>query len=561
MPATKEIEALPVVEIPSIETLDVEPARTRVRAWVDEAIIVDSTGALVLREGNFSPVYYFPQNDVRMDRFTKTEHSTYCPFKGNASYWTLRVGERALQNVMWSYEHPYEEARQLAKYVAFYTDRLDAVHAEPQGEPDGQSCVPASKGSALKPTVHKHPGSAQVPAQANPLLTWLLYEAPMLTTPAQLTAELAQRLQACGMELARLNVVIRTLHPQIVGHAYRWAFGLQDVEIFPLSYELLQTAEYLNSPFVPIYEGAGGIRRRLFGDAPQLDYPILSKLREEGVTDYVAMPLVFSDGALHVLTLCSYRQGGFTTQELGWLYEVLAVLARLYEVHARKGIALNLLQTYLGPQTGGRVLDGKIRRGDAEDISAVIWFCDLRSSTQLAQRLGRRAFLRLLNEFFDHLAAPIARHGGEILRFIGDAALAIFPIARDEHASCQAHDAVTRALTAVDEAVARVAAMNAARSAKSEITVDFGIGLHLGEVTYGNIGTDERLEFTVIGEAANFAARVEAQCKSLGHNVLLSAAVAAHFPGRFASLGHHELRGVPGKHKLFTLESGLGGIA
>lgn len=512
-----------------------DAVQTRVRAQFGGIDIADSQRTIVLHEGRLAPVVYFPREDVRMDLMTPSADSTFCPFKGNASYWTLALDGREAEQVMWSYEQPYSEVRPIAHYVAFYTELLDNWF-------EGESEV-------AKPTL------AVEGPYANPLLSWLLTQAPFQDSPAAITAGLADRLNANDMDLVRLNVVVRTLHPQRVGHAYRWdREDKNGVDTFELSYELIHSEEYQNSPFVPIYEGAAGIRRRLDIDEPVLDYPILEELHSIGVSDYVAMPLLFSDGSIHALTMCTDRPGGFSTRQLGQLYEVLAVLARLYEVHANRSTALNVLDAYLGRLSGERVLEGQIRRGDADDIDAIIWFCDLRESTPLAQSMSRHEFLQLLNDFFDAMAGPVLDHGGEVLRFIGDAALAIFPIDSNlvEGGVCTVGTALDRALDAVDAVHSAMATLNEARVAQGQVPLDFGIGLHKGEVTYGNIGTRERLEFTVIGEAANFAARVEGQCRELGHTVLVSEAVARVYPSRFRSLGPVVLKGVEELQTMYT---------
>jgi len=239
--------------------------------------------------------------------------------------------------------------------------------------------------------------------------------------------------------------------------------------------------------------------------------------------------------------------------------------------------AASLLDIYLGPHAGERVLNGLIRRGDREDIRAVIWFCDLRGSTPLAQAMSRDEFLACLNEFcdlrgstplaqamsrdeflaclnefFDCVAGAVLDHGGQILRFIGDAALAIFPI-EDEPDDTGLQASCTRAIAAAREASARMKSYNARRVKESKQELGYGIGLHVGEVSYGNIGTGNRLEFTVIGEAANLAARIESLSKSLGEPVLLSAAFAACNPDDVVSLGEHPLKGIDAPQEIFAL--------
>jgi adenylate cyclase len=205
--------------------------------------------------------------------------------------------------------------------------------------------------------------------------------------------------------------------------------------------------------------------------------------------------------------------------------------------------AQNILDAYLGPNAGAKVLAGQIKRGDAQDIDAVIWFCDLRDSTPLADSMGRREFLALLNEYFECVLGPVLERQGEVLRFIGDAALAIFPV------NGRPAEACAKALAAAQEAQARMDRLNQNRTPPLRC----GIGLHLGHLTYGNIGTPSRIEFTVVGAAANEAARIEALCKPLDVDLLVSERVARALPAAWRSLGTHTLRGVGDKMELFTL--------
>jgi adenylate cyclase len=229
----------------------------------------------------------------------------------------------------------------------------------------------------------------------------------------------------------------------------------------------------------------------------------------------------------------------------------------VFEVHATRQLAANLLDVYLGRQSGAKVLNGLVRRGDGDDVHAVIWFCDLRESTRLAETMSRTDFLRLLDQFFDATAGAVLAHGGEVLRFIGDASLAIFPISQagapEGAGSPQAVRACETALAAALDALARAGECNVARLAAGECRFDLGIGLHVGDVMYGNIGTPERLELSVIGAAANEAARVESMSKVLGRPLVMSQAFAQRVPSRVRSLGWHSLRGQATPRELFTL--------
>ncbi len=521
----------PVSQATQIFRFSFEPEAKQVSAHYQGITLADSNKVMLLQETRIAPVCYFPREDVRMDLFERSNYVTYCPFKGNAAHYSLRIGEIAADNILWSYEDPGEDSEHIKDYVAFYTDQVDILY------PGEQSMSPADQ---------------SLPVYANPLLNWVLQEAPAFDSSRELTAGFARQMRLANIPLWSLSVIIPILHPQVATFSQHWHSVTGKLVEREHDFESLLSPEYLNSPLVPIFEGAGGIRRRLDIEEPLLDFGILRDLHAEGATDYVAMPMHFSDGQINAVCISSNRPGGFTTSDLGHIYEILAVLGRIYEVHALQHKAASLLDTYLGPHAGKRVLDGLIRRGDGQDIRAVIWFCDLRGSTSLAQSMSRDEFLACLNEFFDCVAGPVLDQGGQILRFIGDAALAIFPIEDGLDDTCL-QAACNRAIAAAHEASSRIESANTRRVKESAPTLGYGIALHVGNVTYGNIGTGNRLEFTVIGEAANLTARIESMCKLLDEPVLLSAEFSRCGPDRFVSLGQHQLKGIDKPQEIFAL--------
>jgi len=517
----------------------IEDSPRRVRVIFNGVPVADSTRSRLLTEARLAPVHYFPRTDVRMDLLHPTRHRTYCPFRGNASYWTLTVGEHSAENAVWSYEEPYEEALAIKGYVAFHRERMDAIAEEGAG-------------------IGRAPALAEA-AGANPLLGWLVRDAPAVSSSRDLVEAFAHAMLAGGIPVWRMWLTIRTLHPQLLGTNYLWEDNGKGVQQNTVSRDVLDDPRFLESPVRPVFQGAGGLRRRLDVPNPVLDFPVVRELREQGATDYVVMPFVFSNGQINAISISSKRPGGFTTSDLGHVYEVLPLLTRVFEVHAMRLNAVNLLDVYLGKQSGAKVLDGLVRRGDGEDVYAVIWFSDLRDSTRLADSMPRAEFLRLLDSFFDCTAGAVLEHGGEVLRFIGDASLAIFPIheanERNETASPQAVRACEMALAAARNARTRLQDANARRAGAGGAELKLGIGLHVGDVMYGNIGTRDRLEFSVIGAAANEAARIEAMSKTLGATVVVSEAFARHVPERLRSLGRHALRGVEGAQELYTLHN------
>jgi adenylate cyclase len=224
-------------------------------------------------------------------------------------------------------------------------------------------------------------------------------------------------------------------------------------------------------------------------------------------------------------------------------------LARVAEVYALRRTTINLLDTYVGGNAGTQILTGRIRRGDTESIHAAIWLADLRGFTTLADTIPGKDLIALLNEYFDQLVIPIQAHEGEVLKFMGDGLLAIFPTsdARGEAAVCAASMAAAR------QARERMAALNRERAERGHSTLQWGLALHLGEVLYGNIGGASRLDFTAIGPAVNMAARLEALAGRMGLNLVVSSAVAKHIDSGLVPLGRHELRGFRAAEEVYGL--------
>ena len=381
-----------------------------------------------------------------------------------------------------------------------------------------------------------------------PVIDWLLHKGRLLGTPEAVVGELCSRLRAQGMPLDRVGFFFWTLHPQYFGVAMFWD-GKQ-VKSSPGTHALLQSDVYLKSPTARIREGERVIRRRLgVADCP-LDFPVLEDLKAEGLTDYVIVEVVFSNGSRNSVSLATRRPGGFSDHDVSEVQQLLHVFALTMENFIHRDMARTLLETYLGKISGGRVLDGQVQRGDGNEIDAVIWFSDLRDSTPLSAALGERPFLELLNDYYETTAGAVLEHGGEVLRFIGDASLAVFPVevgGESRRAAC------SRAVGAARTARARGTEANKRRLGAGFPQFSFGVGLHVGRVLYGNIGTANRLEFSVIGSAANETARIEALCKTTQRDVVLSRQVVAELGEDCPSLGSFELRGVARPVEVFAL--------
>jgi adenylate cyclase len=381
------------------------------------------------------------------------------------------------------------------------------------------------------------------------ILEWLGGEARRLDSSVRVVDELAWRLLAAGVSLVRLTLHSRTLHPQFLGATYVWWRDTGRTQEVMIGHELADLVPYEQNPVLRVVQGGETLRRRLDGPEAEFDFSILHDLKARGGVEYFALPVVSAVASQdHMVTYVTDRPGGFSEREITDLSAGAARLSAIADLNGQKKIAENVLTAYLGPQTGPKVLAGQIRRGSGEAISAVLWSSDLRGFTQLSDHLPGERVIAILNELFDLQAHAIAGHGGEILKFVGDGLLAIFPVANPDDAPRAARNALAAAHEALAALSARVALESEAREAPLKIV----IALHYGTVIYGNIGAADRLDFTVIGPAVNLVSRVEGVAKSLDLPLVVSDNFADAYGGGLTSLGRHQLRGLEQPHELFA---------
>ncbi|MBX7080861.1 MAG: adenylate/guanylate cyclase domain-containing protein [Nannocystaceae bacterium] len=379
-----------------------------------------------------------------------------------------------------------------------------------------------------------------------PLFDWLVDGTPGATTPAQVVERLCRGAIEAGIPLARTEAFVRTLHPQIVGRSFLWRPG-EPVQVRENTYAYLSSPAFANGPVGAVFRSGQPGRFRLdrgegggmFG---------LDELAREGVTDYLAGPLRFMNGQVHAITFATAAAGGFTDEAVAALMRLLRPLSRVAEILALSRTAANLLNTYVGHDAGERILAGKIQRGDSDTIHAALWFSDLRDFTRLSNTVPPAELVRVLNDLFDCQVPAIERHGGEVLKFMGDGLLAIFPLPPDADPGKVTADV----LAAAGEAYTALDALNLERSAVGRDPIRFGLALHIGEVAYGNIGGSGRLDFTCIGPAVNLAARLEALSSKLGTPMILSEAFARACTCAVRSLGHFELKGLDAPAEAFA---------
>ncbi|WP_119303351.1 adenylate/guanylate cyclase domain-containing protein [Dongia deserti] len=383
-----------------------------------------------------------------------------------------------------------------------------------------------------------------------PLLAWLRGPGRRLIETEAFVEALGEQLVEIGLPIDRITTGIPMLHPQIASSSVVW-------EPERLAHERqwqltsLTRSMYERSPLYVVYRGDGPVRVRVMPEPQPGEYGIIPDLREEGFTDYIALPAPFSDGTIKAMTFATRQGGGFADAEIAVLQELMPQFAYLLEIQTLRRTARVLLDTYVGRISGQRVLQGQIKRGQGEDIRAIIWFSDLRGFTELSDALSNEALIALLNDYFGALTRSVEEQQGEVLKFIGDAMLSIYPIAT----ASSGRRAAQRSLASARAAQARIAEINQTRRNAQQPIIQWGLALHVGEVHYGNIGGETRLDFTVIGPSVNLAARLQSLSASLGESCLISDDFARLLTDRseLRDLGAHELKGIIEKRQVFGL--------
>jgi adenylate cyclase len=376
------------------------------------------------------------------------------------------------------------------------------------------------------------------------------------------TATLAgfcQRLSALGLPLMRANVVIDTLHPVYEGRAFTWKRQQKQTALSEYGRTPERSDRWERSPFYRLEVTGESFLRRRVTAASADEFPIFSELVAEGITDYVAIANHFAAEGIIGEMDCVYSSWatdapqGFSDAEVDGLSRIMPPIALTMKSASLTRIANTLVETYLGRDAGRKVLQGRIERGVTERIEAVLWFSDLRNYTRISDAAEPGQIIPLLNEYADAILSAIHESGGDVLKLMGDGTLAIFT-AEARAGACHA------ALAAAASARRAVAAVNHRRASKNLPITDMYLGLHAGEVYYGNIGSRDRLDFTVVGPAVNEVSRIAGLCRSIDQPLLISSAFANAIgepKSLLVSVGRYALRGVGKPQDLYTLEPEL----
>ncbi|CAN5138368.1 adenylate/guanylate cyclase domain-containing protein [soil metagenome] len=392
------------------------------------------------------------------------------------------------------------------------------------------------------------------------IAAWLTAKGLHGATETDLMTGFCERCGAAGLDVSRAVAIIDTLHPIYEGRAFRWRNdGVEETPVveYGSSSEGEAAENWRRSPFNHLLtSGRSELRRRIgFGDPA--DFPMLETLREERVIDYVAFVSRFGNSGQigemdsffsHGRTL---HPDGFGEAGMGALRRLVPLLGLAIKAASLTRIASTLVSVYLGRDAGRRVLGGLITRGISEKINAVLWFSDLQSYTAIADKADPQEVIPLLNDYAEAVISSVHEKGGDVLKLIGDGVLAIFTDT-DPATACRA------ALAAEASLRDRVRDLSARREAEGRPVTAVYLGLHIGDVFYGNIGSNERLDFTVVGPAVNEVARIASMCRSADRDVLVSSAFTAATPEAdrpiFVSVGRYALRGIGRPQELFTLD-------
>lgn len=379
-----------------------------------------------------------------------------------------------------------------------------------------------------------------------PILDWIVEEGRLMAGLPDLVDALGARLLQAGAPIWRLRLGMRTLHPLVAAESAVWERDSGPADRLLAAHGLESRAGYVGSPLALIARSDVPLRQRLDGELDDGVHSVLHEFKARGATDYFGLSRRFHGDAGALFVFISDRAGGFDDGDIAGMTRLARYLAPVLEVFRLQMLSEAVATSYLGTRSGRMVLDGRITRGDIDTVRAAILFSDIRGWTGLNARLPGREVVALANRYFEILAAAVEAENGEILKFLGDGVLAIFPARDDPAPACR------QALRAAKDAFARAAA------AEPPLALEFGIGMHVGEVLYGNVGSPTRLDFTVLGQAVNIAARIEALCRPLGRSILYSHGFAEALDRAGDCVAEELLKGLDEKTRIFAPDPASG---
>jgi len=378
--------------------------------------------------------------------------------------------------------------------------------------------------------------------------SWLYAQGRFIADPMTMIEVLMERLDAAGAHIDRLRISCGTLHPQLAAVGLSWTRE-EGARFWSGAHGVQQTDAYIGSPIQHVHRHAKPLRQRIDAEPQADEHLIWQELRASGMRDYLAMPMVFADRTVNVMTVSTRDPDGFSDDDLARLQALTTLLTPHIELLVMRRTVLGLLDTFVGKRIGERILQGQVKRGDGEQISAAFWYSDLRGFTALSETMPTDRLLRLLNDYYEYCAAAAAPRGGEILQFIGDAILIVFEIKDPARTGSVCAAALDAAVDAFDS----IAVVNNRRRRSRLPVVEFGLGLHVGTVTHANVGAPNRLAFNVVGPAVNMTARIQSMTKELQIPLLMSSEFVQQIDVPVVSVGRHDLRGIAKAQELFRM--------
>lgn len=380
---------------------------------------------------------------------------------------------------------------------------------------------------------------------------WLLDEAGQIQDTLLLVEAFFWRMCASGLPVDRAMISVGTLHPQLAGYAWNWNADDGFCDEVKVADASLDTDAFRANPLFRVINHGEEIRVWMDPEKEDQGSPLLNELAAVGYTEYAALPIPTTSRLHNAATFATRQEGGFEEAQVDLIKTLFRFFALHMEQHGTRMIAENIVSTYLGEAAGQQVLTGSIKRGAGAEIDAIIWASDLRGFTDLADRLDDEAVTAVLNAYFDRLAGAVMDHGGDVLKYIGDGLLAVFPF---DHFETETR-AAEAALAAARQALGDLDALNGdpeiLQGLEGWRPLRSGIALHRGSVFFGNVGSPRRLDFTVIGRAVNAASRVESLSKDLAHPLLVTDPVARLLSDPLEDFGLHSLRGLSEPVRIF----------
>lgn len=408
---------------------------------------------------------------------------------------------------------------------------------------------------------------------SNSIIQWIISDGIKVSSIPGFFNSVIEKVNGQGISILRSVVLIRTLHPEIQMIRYAWepvevhspvlksdfihgkaSHIFNNSRVLEIAFShggVFSSPQYLLSPYKALDDGTHEIHCHISPEMTEFEFPVLKDLQQIGATDFYVISLNSQNehnGLKNIISFATSRKGGFTEFEIEFFKEIIPVFSLCLEMHVNHYITSTLLKVYLGQHSGELVLKGKIQRGDVEKIEAAIWYSDLRGFTEMSENYGSSKLVEWLNEYFEIMAKSIALYNGEILKFIGDAILAIFPLSEPSQREiiCQ------KTLESAKNANRELDLLNSTRREKGLPCMEHGIALHYGEVQYGNIGAVRRLDFTVIGQTVNLAARIEGLCGKLKKRLLISKCFSTYLSNEEISfVDTFELKGIKEPAQVF----------